>query len=203
MTFFTVRANSNEMGGAVSQQVSSKLKKRSPKRGNVFPGSPIPIIVIHETPPCLCPQEIRLVKQSWTELQSDMVKVGVVMFTRLFETHPDVQDAFMDFRHMSLEDMRHSKTLREHGLRVMTTVEKVLARVDDPAKLDAFLHHLGTKHVNYNANKNYIQLVGPQFVKSIKSELEDVWTSETERAWYKLFDYIAYFMKKGMESVVT
>lgn len=77
---------------------------------------------------------------------------------RLFETHPDVQDAFMDFRHMSLEDMRHSKTLREHGLRVMTTVEKVLARVDDPAKLDAFLHHLGTKHVNYNANKNYIQV---------------------------------------------
>ncbi|XP_064602903.1 neuroglobin-like isoform X2 [Liolophura sinensis] len=153
--------------------------------------------------PELTEEETLLVKESWDKLHSDIVRVGVVMFTRLFETHPDVQDAFMDFRHMSLEDMRHSKTLREHGLRVMTTVEKVLARVDDPAKLDAFLHHLGTKHVNYNANKNYIQLVGPQFVKSIKSELEDVWTSETERAWYKLFDYIAYFMKKGMESVVT
>lgn len=41
----------------------------------------------------------------------------LLLFFSLFETHPDVQQSFMPFKGVDLEDLKHSRQLRDHALR--------------------------------------------------------------------------------------
>ena len=80
------------------------------------------------------------------------------IYCRLFEAHPDVQDVFMPFKGLTKDDLQHSNQLRSHALRVMGTVEKCLARIDEPKKLEQVLSDLGSRHVMYNAKVDYIDV---------------------------------------------
>ncbi|XP_055946806.1 neuroglobin-like isoform X1 [Argiope bruennichi] len=134
----------------------------------------------------------------WKELVDNISNVGVITFMNLFETHPDVQDVFMPFKGLSQEELRHSKELRAHGLRVMGFVQKVVARLDEPEKSEQLLKELGKNHVMYGAKIDYVDLIGPQFVYAVKPSLKEHWNDEVEEAWIQLFKYMASIMKKAM-----
>ncbi|XP_046381363.1 non-symbiotic hemoglobin 1-like [Haliotis rufescens] len=139
-----------------------------------------------------------IVLDTWQIIQKDIARVGVVMFMRLFETHPDVQEVFMPFKGKSKEDLSHSAQLKAHALRVMGTVEKCLARINEPKKMEELLHDLGAKHVMYNARVDYIDLIGPQFLWAIQPAMKDSWTPEIEQAWSDLFKLISHIIKEAM-----
>lgn len=160
---------------------------------------------IETVEPVLSERQVDLLLESWDVLKHDISKVGVVMFMNLFQTHPEVQDAFMPFQKLAQEDMEHSAILRSHALRVMGTVDKCLARIRTPEKLQTLMRELGERHVNYNARYDFVDLVGSQFVYAIKPHLEDGWSKELEEAWLQLFRVMSYYMKKGMQdaNVIT
>ncbi|MBN3310000.1 CYGB1 protein, partial [Amia calva] len=59
-----------------------------------------------------------LIRESWTILHQDIARVGIIMFIRLFETHPECKDVFFIFREIDdLQDLKMSKELQDHGLR--------------------------------------------------------------------------------------
>ncbi|XP_046388827.1 non-symbiotic hemoglobin 1-like isoform X2 [Ischnura elegans] len=118
---------------------------------------------------------------------------------RLFETHPDVQEVFIPFQGMGLEELRHSKQLRAHALRVMGFVQKAVARLHEPEKLDVLLRELGKKHYSYGAKQQYIDYIAPEFIQAIKPSLEDKWSDEVEEAWIALFNYMGVIMKAAMD----
>ncbi|RWS01120.1 neuroglobin-like protein, partial [Dinothrombium tinctorium] len=74
----------------------------------------------------------------------------------LFETHPDVQQVFLPFKSLLKEDLKYSKELRAHALRVMGYIQKVVARLHDPQKCEQLLAELGKRHVSYGAKVEYI-----------------------------------------------
>ncbi|XP_022343425.1 neuroglobin-like isoform X3 [Crassostrea virginica] len=150
--------------------------------------------------PTLSEKDLDILETSWGKLKKDISKVGVVMFMNLFQTHPEVQDAFLPFQQLAKEDMEHSAILRSHALRVMGTVDKCLARIRTPEKLQTLMRELGERHTNYNARYDFVDLVGSQFVYAIKPHLEDCWSKELEDAWLQLFRVMSYHMKKGMQS---
>jgi len=47
----------------------------------------------------------------------------------------------------------------------------------------------------------FFQLMGPQFISSIKPNLADMWTPEHEAAWEQLFRLMCYYMRRGMCSI--
>ncbi|XP_062591844.1 neuroglobin-like isoform X3 [Saccostrea cucullata] len=155
--------------------------------------------------PTLSESDIKNIEESWKLLRKDISKVGVVMFMNLFQTHPEVQDAFLPFQQLAKEDMEHSAILRSHALRVMGTVDKCLTRIRTPEKLQNLMHELGERHANYSARQEFIDLVGSQFVYAIKPHLEDCWSKELEEAWLQLFRVMSFHMKKGMResNVIT
>ncbi|XP_041351125.1 neuroglobin-like [Gigantopelta aegis] len=153
---------------------------------------------ILDNAPSLTDEQKQLVAESWSHIEADMNRVGVVMFMKLFETHPDVQDVFEPFKGKSMEDLKYSNQLRSHALRVMGTVEKCLARINEPKKLQDMLHDLGSRHVMYSAKVDYIDLIGPQFIWAIEPVLGDKWTPELEQAWSDLFKFISHIMKEAM-----
>lgn len=150
-----------------------------------------------ERPPFTDRQK-QLVRETWKIVQADIAKVGVITFMRLFEKYPDVQDIFIPFKGQTLEELKNCDRLREHGLQVMRTVEKVIARLDEPRKMYTMLYELGQKHVMFNTKVDYMDLIGPQFILAIKPTIEDSWTIETEEAWSDFFKMVTFIMKEAM-----
>ncbi|KAM4690752.1 neuroglobin-like [Rhinophrynus dorsalis] len=143
-------------------------------------------------------QQLQLIVDSWTIIQQDIAKVGVILFIRLFETHPECKDAFFLFRDVDdLQDMRTSKNLRAHGLRVLSFVEKSVARIHNIARLEELALELGRSHYRYNASPKYYQYVGTEFISAVRPILKDKWTPDMEEGWKGLFRYICTVMEKG------
>ncbi|RXM94954.1 Cytoglobin-1 [Acipenser ruthenus] len=104
----------------------------------------------------LTDHQIELIKESWKLIQEDIAKVGIIMFVRLFETHPECKDVFFLFRDVDdLQRLRTSKELRAHGLRVMSFIEKSVARIDQTERLVQLAMELGKSHYRYNAPPKY------------------------------------------------
>ncbi|XP_062591821.1 neuroglobin-like [Saccostrea cucullata] len=148
--------------------------------------------------PRLSEEQLNLLEKSWDSIKVNIANIGVVTFINLFQTHPEVQDAFLPFQQLAMEDMEHSAVLRSHALRVMGTVDKCLTRIRTPEKLRKLMHELGERHVNYNAKYDFIDMVGRQFVHAIQPHLQDTWNKDLEEAWSQLFRVLCYHMKRGM-----
>ncbi|KAK4309881.1 hypothetical protein Pmani_018516, partial [Petrolisthes manimaculis] len=116
----------------------------------------------------------------------------------LFETHPDVQEVFAPFRGLQVEQVKHSKELRSHALRVMGFVEKAVRRLDQPDKLERLIRECGRNHCYYGAHPHQVQLVVPQFLQAVQPTLGDEWTGDVESAWSTLLYNVTYIMREAM-----
>ncbi|XP_036981285.1 x globin [Acanthopagrus latus] len=142
--------------------------------------------------------QIQMIKESWKVIRDDIAKVGIIMFVRLFETHPECKDVFFLFRDVEdLERLRSSRELRAHGLRVMSFIEKSVARLDQLERLEALALELGKSHYHYNAPPKYYSYVGAEFICAVQPILKERWTPELEEAWKTLFQYVTTLMKRG------
>ncbi|WAR18459.1 CYGB2-like protein [Mya arenaria] len=131
-------------------------------------------------------------------LDSASINGNLVLFNRLFASHPDVQNVFAPFRGMSPEDVNESNQLRSHAMRVMGTVDKCHSCIYESNKVVKIIQELGSRHVMYTAKVDYSDLIGPQFILAIQPVLNDAWTTELEQTWSDLFKLIAFIMKASM-----
>ncbi|XP_049452960.1 x globin [Epinephelus fuscoguttatus] len=144
--------------------------------------------------------QVQMIKESWKVIRDDIAKVGIIMFVRLFETHPECKDVFFLFRDVEdLERLRNSRELRAHGLRVMSFIEKSVARLDQLERLEALALELGKSHYHYNALPKYYSYVGAEFICAVQPILKERWTAELEEAWKTMFQYLTSLMKQGYE----
>ncbi|KAH3828357.1 uncharacterized protein LOC127882369 [Dreissena polymorpha] len=148
--------------------------------------------------PVLTEKEGQMLKDVWRGLQKDIQRIGVITFVSLFETHPYVHDAFMSFRAVNTSELEYNAILRKHALRVMGIVDKCITRLDNREKLRELMTELGIRHKSYSVKIEFIDLMGPQFISSIRPHLQHIWTDEHEQAWENLFRLMCYHMKKGM-----
>ncbi|XP_070000482.1 uncharacterized protein glob1 [Penaeus vannamei] len=155
-----------------------------------------------EPPEELTEEQKETVKRTWKIIEESVAKVGVVLFMGLFETHPDVQEVFIPFRGLPMEEVQQSKELRAHALRVMGFMEKAVRRLDQPDKLVPLIQECGRNHCRYGAQVQHVELVGPEFIRAIRPALEGEWTPEVEMAWALLLQNIAYVMKEAMKEAI-
>jgi len=84
--------------------------------------------------------------------------VNTLFTYRLFEKHPDVQQLFIHFRGLTGKELRKNKCLREHGLKVLNTLDKCIARVDQLSHLENLLHDLGKIHCTHHIKTDYLRV---------------------------------------------
>ncbi|XP_008397676.1 x globin [Poecilia reticulata] len=148
----------------------------------------------------LSEEQVQMIKDSWKVIRDDIAKVGIIMFVGLFETHPECKDVFFLFRDVQdLEKLRTNRELRAHGLRVMSFIEKSVARLDQPERLEALAVELGKSHYHYNAPPKYYNYVGAEFICAVQPILKERWTAELEEAWKTMFQYVASLMRQGYQ----
>ncbi|KAK7904996.1 hypothetical protein WMY93_017603 [Mugilogobius chulae] len=159
---------------------------------------------VDEAPAHLSDAQIQMIKDSWKVIRDDIAKVGIIMFVRLFETHPECKDVFFLFRDVEdLERLKTSRELRAHGLRVMSFIEKSVARLDHLERLETLANELGKSHYHYNAPPKYYNYVGAEFICAVQPILKDSWTPELEDAWKTMFRYVTGLMKQGYQEEST
>ncbi|KAM6428454.1 neuroglobin-like isoform 2-T4 [Liasis olivaceus] len=139
-----------------------------------------------------------LIRESWKILHKNISRVGIIVFIRLFETHPECKDVFFLFRDIDdLQQLKMNKELQAHGLRVMSFIEKSVARLDQEDKLEVLAFELGKSHFRYKAPPNYYEYIGIQFIQAVQPILKEDWTLEVEKAWKSLFKYLVAVMRRG------
>ncbi|XP_055342250.1 globin-like [Paramacrobiotus metropolitanus] len=149
------------------------------------------------TPPVITDLQRDILVESFSTLKLHISQIGVLLFMGLFETHPQIQGFFGNFKDCPPENLPESKELRQHALRVMGFVEKCISRIYMTDKLDAIIKELGERHASYGAPSEFFPFVGPQFICAIRLSLQMKWDDETENAWLALFTYIAHGMKQA------
>ncbi|XP_042244287.1 x globin isoform X2 [Thunnus maccoyii] len=84
-------------------------------------------------------------------------------------------------------------------VRVMSFIEKSVARLDQMERLEALALELGKSHYHYNAPPKYYSYVGAEFICAVQPILKERWTAELEEAWKTMFQYVTNLMKQGYQ----
>eukprot|EP00095_Tigriopus_kingsejongensis_P009097 snap_masked-scaffold295_size218279-processed-gene-1.5 protein:Tk09097 transcript:snap_masked-scaffold295_size218279-processed-gene-1.5-mRNA-1 annotation:"PREDICTED: cytoglobin-1-like" len=179
---------------------------------------------IEEVPPLeamyLTLDQKELLKESWKVIYSEMGQalsfVGgrsktqggmgssvADTFLKLFEDYPKSQEFFSHFRNTPVEalkeDVRLSRALQEHAVRVMQVVEKVIGRLENMDRSNQYLLNLGKFHRHAGIPSDYFGVMGTIFCHAVRPYLEDqnAWDENIEDVWMELFGHIARVMTHG------
>ena len=80
--------------------------------------------------------------------------------------HPVAHEEFIPFKSIEVHDEHFNKVLRNHGLKVLNTVRKMITRIDDEESMIDMLRDTGKRHGCYNANADYIEVSCCNMVKA-------------------------------------
>ena len=70
----------------------------------------------------------------------------------------------MPFRTLQKSELEYNTILRSHAMRVMSTVDKCIARLDNRPKLREMMTEMGIRHQNYTVKMEYIDVSKMLFI---------------------------------------
>lgn len=76
----------------------------------------------------------------------------------LFEMHPSTRGEFIPFKSIEVNDEQFNRVLRNHGLKVLNTVSKMVHRLEQPDKMVEIVRCTGTRHGDYTANASLVDV---------------------------------------------
>lgn len=74
---------------------------------------------------------------------------------------PADEDGFIPFKSIDTESDRYNKILRNHGLKVLNTISKMVRRINNDEKMLTVATSVGERHRDYNANARLIVVSQP------------------------------------------
>ena len=90
----------------------------------------------------------------------------------MFESRPELMEVFSKFKGRDVRELKGSGLLRQHALRVMATIDKVITRLDEPPALITLLKESGAHHKMYKVPQDYIQVFSLVCLKNDKTNKE-------------------------------
>lgn len=135
----------------------------------------------------MSPQQIQLVKDTWSFVIVKSDEAGALFYARLFEVAPGVRPLFKD-------------DIKEQAKKLMSMVTYVVTKLD---KLDTILgeiRSLAQRHKKYGAIGAHYKVVGECLIYTLKKGLDDRWNPQVEAAWVEVYKILATAMIQGQES---
>lgn len=136
-----------------------------------------------------------IVVRSWIYFRASMFKIGIIVFTTLFETVPQVQRYFQA---TTIRDNDFLDPASRHSEFVLLAVEKLVKCLDQKSNIFAFLHEVGCLHAAHNVRIEYMDLFVPCFIGTIHPALDTRWATAIEDAWGEFFNFTIHLFKESM-----
>ena len=147
--------------------------------------------------PRLSEEEERIVLDSWKIIREDTKRTGNVTFLSMFTVYPEMLPMFARYRGLSPESIENTATIVEHGMFVMSYVEKTIARLEEHENLESILHEVGDIHRQARMRREVLTKIIPFFINAIKPAFDN-WTEELERAWVKFMRLMCHVICERM-----
>lgn len=133
----------------------------------------------------LTPEQVRLVKESWSDLAKRRGLVTRRFYSRLFELDP------------SLKSLFDETDMEQQGKKFADTLTFAVRGLDHFDILGPAIGQLGARHIDYGVEDRHYELVREALFDSFRSNLGARFTEEIESAWLATYNALAEAMKKG------
>ncbi|XP_076095639.1 cytoglobin-1-like isoform X2 [Mytilus galloprovincialis] len=143
-------------------------------------------------------EEVKLVQDSWKMIKND-TNVGLHMFKRFFQMHPEFKKLFTE--QMTVEDndlLVDEEKLRHHGNIVMEGLGAAVESLDDSVFLSNVLVTMGESHARHNVKPEMVILLWPAIRDAFNGCLGTDFTTQMSTAWEHVFEYMATKFKEGL-----
>jgi hemoglobin-like flavoprotein len=128
------------------------------------------------------PEEIRLVKQSWSQVMPIADTAAELFYRRLFEIAPHVIPLFKG-------------DMKAQGKKLMSMFNTVVIGLDRLDALVPAIHDLGKRHKAYGVQNADYDSVGSALLWTLEQGLKENFTPQTRQAWTKAYGTLADTMK--------
>lgn len=134
---------------------------------------------------------------SWKILRQDAKRTGNVTFLSMFTVYPEMLPMFASFCGLPPDSIENTATIVEHGMYVMSFVEKAIARLQEHENLEGLLHELGDIHRKAGLQRGTMVKLIPFFIDAIKPAFDE-WTKELEQSWVKFMELMCHVICERM-----
>uniref|UniRef100_A0A0B6YIN5 Globin n=1 Tax=Arion vulgaris TaxID=1028688 RepID=A0A0B6YIN5_9EUPU len=151
----------------------------------------------------LTARQLELVQDTWDVMKQDLPTLGLTVFVKLFQTEPDLKRLFPKIVQMNekneLEWEVDKDMLQRHAVTVMEGLGAAVESLDDSDFLNSVLVSIGQTHVRRSVKPQMLRRLWPSLNHGFEKILGEQYTKETMEAWRRLYNYIIFQMKKGMQ----
>ncbi|BCJ59575.1 globin domain-containing protein [Micromonospora endophytica] len=126
----------------------------------------------------------RLLKESWTLVEEDRVRLTEHFYARTFLLDPELRKLF-------------PVQMSGQGDRLLEAIIAAIHTVDDPEGFDEFLRALGRDHRKYHVDAAHYDTMGEALLDALRCTAGDGWNLAYDQAWRDAYAAIVEKMLAG------
>jgi nitric oxide dioxygenase len=136
----------------------------------------------------MTPDQINLIKESFTDVEPISEYVAKLFYQRLFELDAGLKSMF-------ISDMA------ELGRKLIDFLALVVDKIDDLGEIVPNIEALGIRHVDYGVKPENYDTVGVALLWTLEQGLDRAFTPEVREAWSSAYCMLADTMISASENV--
>jgi hemoglobin-like flavoprotein len=130
----------------------------------------------------MTPEQIELVRSSWSQLDAHREETARLLYGRLFELDPALRALF-------------GNDLQAQGTKLMATLNVVVTHIDHLVPLLPPLRQLAVRHLDWQVRPEHYDLLGRALMDTLSNGLGDTFGPDCRDAWGAAYADLAEAMK--------
>ncbi|XP_077531115.1 cytoglobin-1-like [Haemaphysalis longicornis] len=150
--------------------------------------------------PGLTERDKKLIRNIWDAFRNEHQDFGVILFSALFVSHPELQQFFPAFRDKPVGSLNGDAQFRKHAGAVGTQISNLIEALDNETLFAELLHSNSAFHAGKKGVKpEHFAAMGSVLISVLSANHERLMTPVAIKAWEKLFAIIAESVKAAFE----
>ena len=138
----------------------------------------------------MTPEQITLVKTTWSQVVPIKDKAAELFYGKLFEMDPAVKPLF-------------KADISEQGKKLMMAINTVVNSLDKIDTMVPIIQDMGRRHAGYGVKSEHYDTVGAALLWTLGTGLGPAFTPEVKEAWTTAYTLLATVMKEAAEAVTA
>lgn len=138
----------------------------------------------------MTPEEIKLVKDSWTKVLLISETAAELFYGKLFELDSSLKPLFKG-------------DMKEQGRKLMAILNTAVSSLDKLDTIVPAIQDMGKRHVGYGVKDEHYDTVGEALIWTLGAGLKDDFTEDTKSAWLDVYTLVSTTMKESASEVAA
>lgn len=130
----------------------------------------------------MTPEQITLVKTTWSQVVPIKEKAAELFYGKLFELDPTVKPMF-------------TNDIVEQGKKLMMSINTVVNSLDKIETMVPVIQDMGRRHAGYGVKPQHYDTVGTALLWTLEMGLGPSFTPEVRSSWTRAYTLLASVMK--------